>query len=159
MKAFQKHITCPISKFNSQWPKTLFTIQRFLDSDQNPFSVAICQATEIFVTNSLATNTLFWSPTTIFFVLHYWVFNYLWLPHIELDESFPKTHYMPPFQIHSWTIENFHLPSNVQVFSNGNQNPFLVTNNLATESFFWLLATFVLCPWWLNFLLQHIKLD
>jgi hypothetical protein len=45
--------------------------------------------------------------------------------HIELNESFPKTYYMPLFQTQLSTIEKKLSPFNNQDFSYGDQRPFL----------------------------------
>jgi hypothetical protein len=70
MKAFQKILHAPFPNLIANDKKICLpsNVQVFLDSDQNPFSITICQATKIFVTNSLATSIRFWSPAIIIFL-------------------------------------------------------------------------------------------
>jgi len=67
------------------------------------------------VTNKLAIETFFYSPTTIFLVAHNKNFNYLWWKHIELNESFPKTYYMPFSKLNCQQLKFFYHHSTIKI--------------------------------------------
>jgi len=100
------------------------------------FLIANCWATKTFsILNSLATKTFFQLVATIFF--NHWQLNFCHLlsSHIELNESFQKTYYMPPFPIQLLMTEKFRLQSNDPNFLDGKQNPCLVAFCMAIENF------------------------
>jgi hypothetical protein len=53
---------------------------------------------------------------------------------MKFDQNFPKTYYMPPFQIHLLVIEKFQSLSNDQKFSIDKGNPVLVTIHTVTKN-------------------------
>jgi len=58
----------------------------FFDGDRNPF----------LVTNNKVTKTIFQSPTITSFCRWQLNFQSPWSARVMLNESFPKTYYMPP---------------------------------------------------------------
>ncbi len=63
------------------------------------------------------------------------IFNHLWSPCINLNENFPKTYYMPTFQIQSIVIEKSWSPYNDLNFLDSDLNLFLVAICMVPKRF------------------------